>query len=222
MSLNRDSAICAEIEGLLCLSDMPELTQQLPCSPDDPCLHFFEGMGFRPAAWATERDQYGDRMILIVSGDDAYLSKYDLPFDVMAFLPSDGVLPLPVVPLTNVLAIPGGAPATPVAGGFPGFPGFPWFPGGSNPGQRPTEEPAMPTPPTAILPNPVTPGPVTPGPVIPGPTVPGGTTPGTTPPDGGLPPISPVPLSGSGLFLLVALAALMIKAAHGRLVRQTA
>lgn len=75
----------------------------------------------------------------------------------------------------------------------------------------------MPTPPTAIVPNPVTPGPV-----IPGPTVPGGTTPGTTPPEGGLPLISPVPLSGSGLFLLVALAALMIKAAHGRLVRQTA
>lgn len=218
MSLTRDPAVCAEIEGLLCLSDLPELAQQPLCSADDPCLHFFQGMGFRPAAWATERDQYGDRSILIVSGDDAYMSKYDFPFDAMASVPTDGLIPLPpAAPLPQVLAIPGGAPATPIAGGFPGFPGFPWFPGGSNPGPRPTDEPATPTPPTAIVP-----GPIIPGPIIPGPTVPGGGTPGTTPPDNNLPPITPIPLTGSGLFLLAAMAALMIKAAHGRLVRQAA
>lgn len=202
MTVSYPSALCAEVEGLLCLSDLPDLDMQQPlCTSENPCLHFFEGMGFRPAAWAVERDQYGDRMILIVSGDDAYYAKYDMPFDAMAFLPSEGAVPLPggpVTPTPVLLATPGGAPVGFSFGGFPSFPVFGG--GGGGGGGRPG-----------------------PGPVIPGQpdnTKPAGGGGGQTGGGGGgteeLPPLTAVPLSGSGLFLVLALAAMMVTAARRR------
>lgn len=211
MTIFYPPALCAEVEGLLCLSDLPNLEQQLLCSSEDPCLHFFEGMGFRPAVRAIERDQYGDRMILIVSDDEAYYAKYDMPFDATAFLPLEGaLLPLPVAPTQPLLATPGGAPATYVSGGSPGFGGFPGFGGGSGsgsgdgPGSGPTapDQPDTGTPPSGSIPG------------------------GGTPIGGGgggteqLPPLTPIPLSGSGLFLVLALAMIILTAAR-RLPRVT-
>lgn len=203
MTVSYPSALCAEVEGLLCLSDLPELEmQQLLCSAEDPCLHFFQGMGFRPAAWAKERDQYGDRMILIVSGDDAYYAKYDMPFNALGFLPLENVLPLPgpAVPIPALLATPGGAPAGFSFGGVAGFPGFPGFLGSpSFPGFREVSDSSDRTP-----------------------VVPDQSLDTTTPGRGGqtgdgnqdLPPLTPVPLSGSSLFLVLALVALMVTAAR--------
>lgn len=37
-----------------------------------PVIHFFAGMGFRPAVQVMQRDQYGDKLVWIV-GDDAAL-----------------------------------------------------------------------------------------------------------------------------------------------------
>lgn len=98
-----------------------------------------------------------------------------------------------------LLATPGGAPAGFSFGGVPGFPGFPGFGGG-----RPGLAPGIP-----------------------------GQSDSTTPPGGGggqtggqtgggsggteeLPPLAPVPLSGSGLFLILALVAMMVTVARRR------
>ncbi len=195
MTVSYPSALCAEVEGLLCLSDLTDLEVQQPlCSSDDPCLHFFDGIGFRPAAWAVERDQYGDHMILIVSGDNVYYAKFDMPFDAMAFLPLEGALPLPgpAVSTPVLLATPGGAPAGLSFGGFSGFPGISGFGGGGGSGTRPV----IPGRPDG-----------TPPPGSSGQTAGGGREPTL---------LAPVPLSGSGLFLILALVAMIVTVARRR------
>ena len=52
------------LAGVLSVSAMQSL-----CADDRPCLHFFPGMGFRPAVHVLQRDQYGDRLVLVI-GDD--------------------------------------------------------------------------------------------------------------------------------------------------------
>lgn len=137
MSLSYTPESCADFGSLTCISSTPEIAPPA-CSADDPCLHFFQGMGFRPAAWTIHRDQYGDRPMMVVAGDDAYLAKYDLPEGGPAFaaedlMPADAMSLLPVVeqmPGTGtILAIPGsvggssGGSST-VSSGFGGFGGF--------------------------------------------------------------------------------------------------
>ena len=174
MAISDDPTVCADVEGLVCLSDLPDLAEQPLCSPEQTCLSFFPGMGFRPAAWATQRDQYGDHAILVVSGDDAYLSKYDGPLDTFAFLPDLPPFFLPPVGGTPLLATP--TPGTvPTYGNTSGFPGF--FGGGRGGGSSGREEPNGTTPPTK-------PGPGQPGD---GTHTGGGGEPG-------LPPLAPVPL----------------------------
>lgn len=168
--------------------------QQPLCSSNDPCLHFFEGMGFRPAAWAVERNQYGDHMILIVSGDNVYYAKYDMPFDAMAFLPSEDALPLPgpAVSTPVLLATPGGTPAGLSFGVFSAFPSIPGFGGGGSSWTRPV----IPGRPDGTL-----------SPGSGGQTAGGG---------GELTLLAPVPLSGSGLFLILALVAMIVTVARRR------
>ena len=49
-----------------------------------PLIHFFAGMGFRPAIWITHRDQYGDRPPLIVGDDAPLVAKWEAPSDTPA------------------------------------------------------------------------------------------------------------------------------------------
>lgn len=184
--------LCKEVEGLLCLSDLPDLEQDTLCSAQEPCLHFFQGMGFRPAVKAVERDQYGDRTILIVSDDEAYYSKFDMPIDSLPIFPTDGSLSsAPAVPMQPLLATAGGSPSPFVFGGLPASGGFIGGVGGSvGTGPRPA------TPVESGTGNSSE-----------------GSVPGTNiPVEGGgtdqLPPITPIPLSGSGLFLIIALVVL--------------
>lgn len=194
MTVSDDLMVCAGVEGLLCLSDLADMTEQPLCSAEQPCLSFFPGMGFRPAAWTMQRDQYGDYAILVVSGDDVYLAKYAGPIDAFSFLPDTPVTPVmtaaSVMPLLAV-PTPGTAPVYGRNGGFTGFSG-----GGGGSGK-----PAAPD--RSGSPSlPVKPG--------------GGTsTDGGGEPD--LPPLTPVPLSGSGLFLVLALVALMLRVGHRKL-----
>ena len=207
-----DQAVCGETEGLLCLSDLAELQQPL-CDLQDPCLHFFPGMGFRPAAWVTERDQYGDKSILIVSGDHAYMAKYDMALGAFGLLPEGlGYAALPATPIANLLAVPttGGGPAQPSS--FPGFGGFPGFPGGGGSG-RPR--------PTAPEGNGGGAGPTPPGSGDGGGNTPPGVPGGDTGTGGGggntdLPPLTPIPLSGSGMFLVIALALMLLRLVRAR------
>ncbi|MBU2958955.1 hypothetical protein Q4511_13560 [Paracoccus sp. 1_MG-2023] len=212
MTLSYDQEFCTAGGDLYCLSSAPE--QMLPplCSAEDPCLHFFDGMGFRPAAWAMQRDQYGDHAILIVSGDDAYLAKYDLPADSMAFLPVSSGLPfLPEagVATQTALATPGGSPWGGSFGGTPSF-GFPGFSGGSSNSDGGTDTTTEPgTDIVVIKPDvPIDRDRVDPSTVIPGP---GGET--------EIPNLPAVPLSGSGMFMLMALVAMMATAGHRAMAR---
>lgn len=127
------------------------------CVPGNECLHYFEGMGVRPAIWAVERDQYGDRLILIVGNDEPYLAKYDMPFDVGAFYPYPSETP--VSDLIKAMAQPGGiGPAGRGEWSGIGYHDWPTGTGVTSPAPRP----------------------------------------------GDMPDLAPVPLSGSGLFLLLA------------------
>lgn len=205
MTISGDPMVCADVGGLLCLSDLPDLAEQPLCSTEQTCLNFFPGMGFRPAAWAMQRDQYGDRSILVVSGDDAYLAKYDGPLDGFAFLPDMPLSFLPDIPAAigrPLLAVP--TPGTaPIYGRISGFRGF--FGGSSDGGGRDTpggRDDSPPPGPPATFPNPGPPGD-------------GTHTGGGGDPD--LPSLTPVPLSGSGLFLTLALVALMLRVGHRKL-----
>ena len=51
------------------------LGQAMSCK--EQIVHYFSGLGFRPAVWAVERDQYGDRSILIVGDDTPCVAKLD-------------------------------------------------------------------------------------------------------------------------------------------------
>ncbi|WP_265501113.1 hypothetical protein [Paracoccus beibuensis] len=200
MAISDDPVVCADVEGLICLSDLPDLAEQPLCSVEQPCLSFFPGMGFRPAAWVMQRDQYGDRAVLVVSGDDAYLAKYDGPVDAFAFLPDMPMPFLPELPASGMHLL-----ATPTPGAAQNYgrtSGFPGFFGGSGSGGNDRPDDGKPGP----RPDPG-PGDDT-------------HTGGGEDPD--LPPLAPVPLSGSGLFLVVALAALMLKVGHRRLTCLTA
>lgn len=54
------------------MNDLPDT-----CTWTEPCLHWFPGMGYRPAIWSVQRDMYGDRLVLIVGDDRSYESKYE-------------------------------------------------------------------------------------------------------------------------------------------------
>ena len=184
------------------------------CTDEDSCIHFFQGMGYRPAAPAIQRDQYGDHATLIV-GDDSPLEGKVPPGWMMTDLPVE-----PYAPLGGAPVLAGLTPATLAAGGF-GFPsvtarggsggggsggggsGQPWFPGappiaggsgtpGSPGGPGTPGAPGGPgTPGTPGTPgSPGSPGtPGTPG--VPG--TPGGPTPGPDlPPIGSISPPPPV------------------------------
>lgn len=189
MTVSDKFSICSDVEGLFCLSDLaPDLTgislEKSLCTVEEPCLHFFLGMGFRPAAWVMNRDQYGDRPLLIVSGDDAYFAKYDGPFDAFAFLPELPVLSgLPARGKAPLLAVPTSAASGETDSII--FPGFPHFSGGGGHNRQDMLHPGTPS------------GPIRPG--------------GASLPD--LPPLAPVPLSSSGMFLILALGLMLVKLA---------
>lgn len=157
---------------------------RLPDAPEvQTCLHFFLGLGFRPAVWVMQRDQYGDKPIRIVGDDSPFLAKYDGPIEldpvaaILAELPQSGILAALAPQPTGTTAW--AAPSGP-AGAFPVFSGGGSSGGGSSGGGDSfTDVPS------------------------------GGST--TTPPDLTYGPPSPVPLSGSGLFLIAALALLLGK-----------
>lgn len=189
-----DQVVCKEAGGLLCLSDLAELQQPL-CDLQNPCLLFFPGMGFRPAAWVTQRDQYGDKPILIVSGDHAYMAKYDMAPGAFSFLPEGlSYAELPATPSVNLLAVPTTTGGSAQSSSFPGFGGVPGFPGSGGAGR-------------------------------PRPTAPegsgdghggGSTTPGAPGGDTDLPALTPIPLSGSGMFLVLALALMLLRLVRAR------
>ena len=97
------------------------------CSEANPCLYFFPGMGYRPAVHAVQRDQYGDRIILVV-GDDSPIEGKQIHLPQIAGQPVDPYAFLPPA------AFPIGAMATPsmTTGGVP-VPAI-FFPGGGGSG----------------------------------------------------------------------------------------
>lgn len=179
------------------------------CAQEDSCIHFFPGMGYRPAVQTVQRDQYGDHAMLIV-GDDSPVQGKMPPGWMMTDLPVSPYDPMGGAPvlagLTPAVLSSGSvpAPAFPVWGGGSGgsgTPGQPWLPGSpAGPGGS--------TPATPLLP-------ITDDSSEP-PTI-GDTS--TQPPDGpGLPPLAPVPGPEAGLMLASALVALTaMRAARRRL-----
>lgn len=175
------------------------------CTVDEQCLHFFPDMGFRPAVHVVQRDQYGDRLTLVVGDDSPLEGKvpprydfYELPVDVYGPL---GGAPGPVVSAALSQGAPNG-------GGWrvltpPFFGGS----GGSSPGRdRPGDSPARPgiddtssTPPDDGTPSvtPVTPQQPT------DPTIPST----ETPVEPELPPLQPVPLPDAAPLLIASLLA---------------
>lgn len=183
------------------------------CAQEDSCIHFFPGMGYRPAVQVVQRDQYGDHAILVV-GDDAPLEGKVPPGWMMTDLPVDPYAPLGGAPVLAGLppavlsagSLP--APGFPIWGGSgsggPGNPGQPWMPGG----------PGVPSGPGGGTPSPGLP-PIR-GDSSEPPTI-GDTS--TQPPGGpDLPPLAPVPGPEAGLMLVSALVALTaIRGARRRL-----
>ena len=80
-------------------------------------IHFFMGMGYRPAKWATIRDQYGDKQILIVGEDTPCEGKldpelfalfpkpYNSSLDFYSYAPDMAAVPLPMSMQLLLLAI---------------------------------------------------------------------------------------------------------------------
>lgn len=180
------------------------------CTQEDSCLHFFQGMGFRPAVHVIQRDQYGDRPVLIV-GDDSPLEGKVPPGWMMTDLPVD-----PYAPLGGA---PGLTPATMASSGYPA-PGVPVWggssggPGGSGGPNRP-DIPGNPGQPE----NPGDPGGTTPGkpdPVFPpiwgdsSQTPSAGDTSTQPPQMPDLPPLQPVPGPAAGILLVSALVVLTV------------
>lgn len=194
------------------------------CSAEEQCLHFFPGMGFRPAVHEVQRNQYGDRMTLVV-GDDSPVqgkippgtSNFALPVDVYApLLGRDGGV------LTAALGGPGAGPSGAVP--FGAVPVPIWTGGGGSSGGSPvppivtdTKADGPETPPEPPVTPPGTPE-TPPGTTPPGTTPPGTTPPGTTPPGTlpdtpttevpdtpELPPLLPVSLPDAAPLLIAAL-----------------
>lgn len=182
------------------------------CTHEDSCLHFFQGMGFRPAVHVIQRDQYGDHPVLVV-GDDSPLTGKVPSGSMMTDLPVDPYAPM------------GGAPGVWLTPTTPAFSSYPapaapiW--GDSSGGPDGSNQPGGPNGPG---------GPSGPG----SPGGPGGATPGTPipfvppiwgdssqPPSVGdastlppqtpdLPPVQPVPGPEAGILLLSALVILTV------------
>ena len=51
------------------------------CTSEEQCLYFFPHMGFRPAVHVVQRDQYGDRMTLVVGDDSPLEGKVPVGYD---------------------------------------------------------------------------------------------------------------------------------------------
>ena len=175
------------------------------CANEDSCLHFFPGMGFRPAVHVVQRDQYGDHPVLVV-GDDSPLEGKVPPGWMITDMPFD-----PYAPLGGAPGMGWMASATRAASGYPVPGGSTW--GGSSGGPGGPNRPGQPSGPA---------GPGDPG----NPGGPSGTTPGTPvqgvppiwgdssqPPSVGdtstqppqspdLPPLQPVPGPEAGILLL--------------------
>lgn len=115
-----------------------------PCTPENPCLHWFPNEGFRPAIWAT--DEIGPWCPLLIKADDSpYAGKAPVaPFDPYGHVPvSDIITPA-------LLATPTESNASTPRITEPGFPGWPGFP--SWPGKPGVIDPA---PPPGPMPSPV-------------------------------------------------------------------
>lgn len=182
-----------------------QVTMRTFCAQDDSCIHFFPGMGYRPVAQATQRDQYGDHAVLIV-GDDSPLEGKVPPGWMMTDLPVE-----PYAPLGGASVLAGLTPATLAGGGF-GVPAIAAWGGGGSGGSVLPRFPGVP---------PDTGGPGNPGRTTPRPELPpiGGDSPeppvigntSTQPPAGpDLPPLAPVPGPEAGVMLISALVVLTL------------
>lgn len=171
------------------------------CTHKDSCIHFFPGMGYRPAAFATQRDQYGDHAILVVGDDSPVEGKLSSQW-TMTDLPVDPYAHLVGIPATALLrpavfassGIPGTVP--PNWGGGSGWPGGPsgTTPGNPLPGWPPISGDSS-EPPSN-----------------------GDTS--TLPPGGAdLPPLQPVPGPEAGILLLSAMVILTVVQASKRALR---
>lgn len=180
------------------------------CTSEEQCLYFFPHMGFRPAVHAVQRDQYGDRLTLVV-GDDSPLEgkvpagydAYQLPFEPMALL-TDAAGPLAIALASGIpgsAAGPGSWPV-PVWGGGSGSPVS------GSPGKgKPVVEETSSNPPEGST-GPIPPG-GGPGTIPHKPGQP--TTPAIEqPPSPELPPLVPVPLPDAAPMLIAALLALTL------------
>lgn len=175
------------------------------CADDRPCLHFFPGMGFRPAVHVLQRDQYGDRLVLVI-GDDGPIegkvvpgySVTEMSFDPYAVVGASS----PILTGATPTSTPGSSfafvPDTTSSGRGGYIPGTSFDSGET--GNLP-DDPRGPK-------EPFTPEkPLQPKPPIPGIDVPGS-------PD--LPPLAPVPLpSGGALMLSVVAAAVVLRCWRG-------
>lgn len=106
-----------------------------PCTAENPCIHWFHGLGFRPAVWAN--DYIGPRLDcpMLVLADDSPMEGKSVaaPLDPYAFIPPsvlDEVVVAaagpPVAPTSTPVAAITRDPALP---GWPGFPSWPHWPG---------------------------------------------------------------------------------------------
>ncbi|WEF25285.1 hypothetical protein [Paracoccus sp. S3-43] len=179
------------------------------CTVDDQCLYFFPSMGFRPAVHVVQRDQYGDRMALVVGDDSPMQGKvppgyanYNLLVDPYATL-GDAVGPA-VAALSQGAS--GGAPAMARTASFWGGGGFSgggfsgggfsaggWSGGGGSSGGS-TGGGNTSGPETGYTPKPVEPTKPT-DPVI------------EVPVDPEIPPLTPVPLPDAAPLLIASLLA---------------
>lgn len=184
------------------------------CTQVDSCIHFFPGMGFRPAVATVQRDQYGDHAALVV-GDDSPVEGKVPPGWMMTGLPVD-----PYGPLGGAPILAGLTPAALSSGSVPG-PAFPVWGGSGSGGSGGSVNPGLPGLP-GLPGNPAGPGggtPGTPRPPVGGDSSEPPTTGDTsTQPPGGpdLPPLAPVPGPEAGLMLVSALVILTLMQAVRR------
>lgn len=186
------------------------------CTDEDPCLYFFPGMGYRPAVHTIQRDQYGDRIALVVGDDSPIDGKVSAAYEILEF---------PVLPDAVLAGMPSilpsfAQPTTPGSSAVPdySFSGFAPSIWGTSSNPRSSGDdypswggnPGTPSVPGKSIP-PIQPMPHEPG--SPHPPGPGIDVPGIPDP----PPIAPVPLPGGGtLMLSVALGAVVMRVLQQR------